>query len=65
MGPSTHESLNLDAAEDLALLAELLESEQARLLIGVRHTFHREYRQELRRRLDLIEDLIRRLGRTA
>ncbi len=59
MTPTTPESFNL-TKEELALLGELLESEQARLLVGIRHTFHREYRDELHRRLDLVERLMKR-----
>ena len=59
MTPTTHEPLSL-TDEELVLLGELLESEQARMLIGIRHAFHREYRDELRRRLGLVEDLMKR-----
>lgn len=60
MNPTT-EPLNF-SAEESTLLAELLAAEQARLLIGIRHTFHREYRDELHRRLDIVERLIKRMG---
>ena len=60
MTPTAHEPLKL-TEEELALLGELLESEQAKLLIGIRHAFHREYRDELRRRLDLAESLMKRM----
>jgi hypothetical protein len=43
-------------------MAELLDAEQARLLVGTRHTFHREYRDELRRRLEIVESLLKRMG---
>jgi hypothetical protein len=46
------------AGDELTLLAELLESERNRLLIEIRHTDHRSYREELRHRLQLIERLI-------
>jgi hypothetical protein len=59
MTPTTHEPFNL-TEEELTLLGELLEAEQARLLIGIRHTFHREYRDELHRKLDLVERLMKR-----
>ncbi len=59
MNATTHEPLNL-SSEDRAILAELLESEQAKLLVEIRHTAHRTYRDELRRRLDLVERLIER-----
>jgi hypothetical protein len=59
MTPTTHEPLSL-THEELVLVGELLESEEARLLIGMRHAFHREYRDELRRRLGLVESLMKR-----
>ena len=62
MNPTRREPLNL-SNEEVALLTELLDAEQARLLVGIRHTFHREYRDELHRRLDLVELLIKRIGK--
>ena len=59
MTPTTHERVSL-TEEEFTLVGELLESEQARLLVGIRHAFHREYRDELRRRLDLVERLMSR-----
>ncbi len=50
------------SSEEHAILAELLESEQAQLLVEIRHTHHRAYRDELRRRLDLVEKLLAHLG---
>jgi hypothetical protein len=50
-------SLNL-AGEELAVLNELLETEQARLLVEIRHTDHRSFRDDLRRRLEIVEHLI-------
>jgi hypothetical protein len=58
------EPLAIDREEELTLIAELLEVEQARLLVGTRHTFHREYRDELRRRLDLVEQLLKRVSKS-
>jgi hypothetical protein len=46
------------AGEELTVLRELLESEQARLLVEIRHTDHRTYRTELRHRLQLVEHLL-------
>jgi hypothetical protein len=46
------------AGEELTVLNELLESERARLLVEIRHTDHRAYRDELRRRLTVLEHLI-------
>lgn len=46
------------AGEELTFLSELLTAEQARLLVEIRHTDHRTYREELRRRLAIVEHLI-------
>jgi len=46
--------------EELAVLAELLESERVRLLIEIRHSHHRSFREELRHRLDVVEELLER-----
>jgi hypothetical protein len=46
-----------------ALMAELLEAEHARLTVGIRHTFHREYRDELHCGLGLVEGLLKRVGK--
>jgi hypothetical protein len=46
------------AGENLTVLNELLAAEQARLLVEIRHTDHRSYREELRRRLAIVEHLI-------
>lgn len=64
MNPMTHDSLSFNNEEELPLLTELLDAERARLLVGIRHTFHREYRDELHRRLDLVEGLLKRVGKT-
>lgn len=50
-------SLNL-AGEELTVLSQLLEAEQARLLVEIRHTDHRSFREDLRRRLEILEHLI-------
>jgi len=55
-------SLNL-AGEERAVLNELLETEQARLLVEIRHTDHRSFRENLRRRLDIVERLIEQCER--
>jgi hypothetical protein len=65
MNQTNREPLSVNGEEELTLLSELLDTEQARLLVGIRHTFHREYRDELRRRLDLVEDLIKRVRKGA
>ncbi len=59
MNSTTEESLNLNS-EELAILAELLESERTKLLIEIRHANHRAFRDELRHRLTLIEGLVQR-----
>ncbi len=59
MNPTIHAPLNLDS-EHLAILTELVESERTRLLVEIRHTHHRAFRDELRARLNLIEDLAQR-----
>lgn len=64
MNPTTRELVSFSDEEEITLLTELLETEQARLLVGIRHTFHRPYRDELHRRLDLVERLIKRLGKS-
>jgi hypothetical protein len=46
------------------LLSELLESARARLLIEIRHTDHRAFRNELRHRLTGLERLIEKLNPT-
>ena len=53
------------SGEEITFLAELLDAEQARLLVGIRHAFHREYRDELSRRFDLAERLIKRMGKAS
>jgi len=45
---------------DIAILGELLESERNRLLIQIRHTDHRTYRDVLCDRLKIIEELAQR-----
>jgi hypothetical protein len=56
MNATTHESLHL-SGEEREVLAELLETARARLLIEIRHTDHRAFRDELRQRLTLVESL--------
>lgn len=55
-------SLNL-AGEELAVLRGLLDTEQARLLVEIRHTDHRSFREDLRRRLEIVERLIEQCER--
>ena len=58
MNQTTHEPLQL-TREELAILFELLETAHTNLLVEIRHTDHRSYRDELRRRLESVERLIR------
>jgi len=58
---SSAESLTLDS-EELAIVSELLASDRARLLVEIRHTDHRVFREELRRRLTVLERLVERLA---
>ena len=46
------------SGDELTVFKELMEGEQARLLVEIRHTDHRSFREELRRRLALVERLI-------
>jgi hypothetical protein len=61
MNSTIHGPLDL-TSEEFAILAELLESERAKLLIEIRHTHHRPFRDELRHRLTLVESLVERCG---
>lgn len=46
------------AGEELSVLNDLLESERLRLMVEIRHTDHRVFRDELRHRLELVERLL-------
>jgi hypothetical protein len=46
------------SGEALTIMGELLESERSRLLVEIRHTDHRSYRDELRHRLEVVERLL-------
>ena len=59
MNPTALVPLNIEG-EQLALLLELLESAHARMLVGIRHTDHRSFRDELRHRVTVVEQLIAR-----
>ena len=52
--------LNLSSAE-FTLVVELLEHAHARLPVEIRHTDNRAYREELRRRLEIVEQLVERI----
>jgi hypothetical protein len=60
MNGTAHDPLSLNE-EEFRILAELLESERAKLLVEIRHTDHREFRDRLRRRLDVVEALAERV----
>ena len=51
--------------EEWDLVIELLERKRSELLIEIRHTRTRDFRDQLRKRLDLVEQLLQRLGRAA
>jgi hypothetical protein len=48
-------------AEQVRLLIELLEGERRRLPVEIRHTYRGEFKEHLRRRLELAEALLERL----
>ena len=56
MNETTHAPLDV-SSEELEVLAELLESERAKLIVEIRHTDHRSYRDQLRERLAIVERL--------
>jgi len=45
-------------ADERSVLAELLEAERAKLLVEIRHTDHRAYKQGLRVRLEIVEKML-------
>ena len=56
MEATTPVAISVDS-DERELLRELLDIEQDRLLVEIRHTDHRNYREQLRRRLQIIERL--------
>jgi hypothetical protein len=60
MEAAMHAPLSL-SNEEHELLAIMLEREQAKLLVEIRHTDNRHFREELRRRLDLLSHLHERM----
>ena len=60
MHPVAHQISNL-TEEELEILTELLESERVKLLVEIRHTDHRAYRDGLRHREELVEQLAERI----
>jgi hypothetical protein len=58
LSDTVHEVMLKLGGEELEILDELLESERSRLLVEIRHTDHRRYRDQLRHRLDVVEHLL-------
>lgn len=59
MDSTTHEHLDL-SSEECVVLAEVLEEARTKLLVEIRRTNHRTFRDELRQRLTLVEGLLER-----
>ncbi len=59
MNTTTNEPLYL-SNEEFAVVMELLEMERAKLSIEIHHTHHRAFRDDLRQRLNLVEELVQR-----
>jgi hypothetical protein len=64
MNATTHEPLSLND-EERVLLGELLDEARTKLLVEIRRTDHRAYRDALRERLTLLENLRERCGHAA
>jgi hypothetical protein len=60
MHPVAHQLSNL-SEEELEILTELLESERVKLLVEIRNTDHRAYRDGLRHREEVVEKLAERI----
>jgi hypothetical protein len=60
MNATSHEPLNL-TSEEFEVLTELLEAARTKLLVEIRHTDHRTFRDELRHRLTVLEALLERI----
>lgn len=59
MNTISREPLNL-SGEEIVIIAELLESERDKLLVEIRHTDRRAFRDDLRRRLEAVDRLVER-----
>jgi hypothetical protein len=59
MNPTTNKLLALHD-EELVILTELLESARNKLAVEIRHTDHRAFRDDLRHRLMIVEELLER-----
>jgi hypothetical protein len=57
MNAPNHELLSL-SSDELVILTELLEAGRVELLVEIRHTHHRNYRDYLRKRLTVLEGLL-------
>ena len=51
--------------EERELLGELLEAERHRLLLEIRHTDHRQFRDQLGHRYDMVESMVSRMRQVA
>ncbi len=59
MSATAFELLKLNG-EEAGVLAQVLESERARLLVEIRHTDHRVFRDQLKHRLGIVEQMLNR-----
>jgi hypothetical protein len=59
MNETSELAQNLNS-EELAILAGLLAAERDRLLVEIRHTVHRKYRDQLRERITIVLNLLDR-----
>ncbi len=59
MSTTSHERLDLNN-EEIVILTEVLDCTRTKLLIEIRHTDHRVFRDELRKRLSVVERLLER-----
>ena len=59
MDATIHNTLDLDS-EELATVEKLLEQARDKLLVEIRHTDHRRFRDDLRRQLAVVERLLER-----
>lgn len=64
MHVTAHDPLDVNN-EEFEIITELLESERARLLIEIRHTDHRAFRDGLRHRLATLEKMLERCSAPA
>jgi hypothetical protein len=59
MDATMNERWNL-TTEEQTVITDLLESERSKLMIEIRHTDHRSFREDLRHRLAVVESLLQR-----